>query len=198
MNTLENIYQNRYFKSLPFLKEKKTKEITTLILTLAALSIFGLFAISPTLATIANLRKQLSDNELVDQRLSEKIANLTLLSQKYNLLGKDLKLIFSSLPQKPDSPLFISQVESIASTSDVKLNRFQTFQVEYFLSQKDLNRYQIFTFSFDAQGKYSNITNFLTSFVNFERVVTVDAISFNKSPDGGLSVNVRGKAYFKK
>ena len=79
----KKLQQKKYFQMLPDFKEERTRKFTTLVFTLLALSFFGLFAISPTLSTIANLNKQLSDNEFVDSQLQNKINNLYTLQQDY-------------------------------------------------------------------------------------------------------------------
>src|SRR5215469_6686309 len=93
---LSAIRYREYLKLLPNMQEEKTRSFVTLILTFAALSFFGIFAINPTLTTIANHEKQISDDTQVDQQLKTKINNLSSLEQQYNLLGNDLTNILSA------------------------------------------------------------------------------------------------------
>ena len=79
----KNIKNNKYYKLLPDFKEEKTRRLSSIVFSLLALSIFGLFAINPTLSTIARLKKELSDAKFVDQQLTEKIANLSSLQEVY-------------------------------------------------------------------------------------------------------------------
>src|SRR4051794_1976618 len=92
-NYFENLTAAKYreyLKLLPSIHDERTQLITMLIFTFVALSFFGLFAINPTLSTIVELKKELSDSQFVDQQLTNKINNLESLQQRYNLLGPDL------------------------------------------------------------------------------------------------------------
>lgn len=198
-NVFLHLQKSKYWEMLPSLKEEKTKNFTTLILTLVALSFFGFFAISPTLSTIAQLRRQISDNEFANKKLGEKIQNLSLLQKEYGLLEKDLPIVFAGIPQAPSAPLLVGQIQFLALESSLAITRLQVFQVE--LSQKtDKNEHSSFAFSLEAQGTTPQLTNFLNSLLQFERIITLENISLAKSSDKDdvLKVDLKGRAYFKK
>ena len=52
---------SKYLALMPDLRQEKTKKFTTIVLTLAASIILGLFAVNPTLSTVANLQKQIDE-----------------------------------------------------------------------------------------------------------------------------------------
>src|SRR5258708_544713 len=113
----ENLSAAKYrehLKLLPDMKNETTRSFVTLILTFAALSFFGIFAINPTITTITDLQKQLEDNTQVDQLLKTKIDNLSSLEQQYNQLGSNLTNILSAVPQNADSPLLSAQIAAVA------------------------------------------------------------------------------------
>lgn len=188
---------NKYLQLLPNFKEQKTQAFTTIALTLLALSVFGFFAINPTISTIAKLKKELADSKLVDQQLDTKIQALSMLQNQYSLLENDIPFIFNAVPQKPLVPLLAGQTQSLAKTSNITLERLEAFEVE--LSQKKAEKKnQAYAFSLQGNGSYAQIIEFAKSLINFERVATIDVISINqveKTLD--LNVNIRGKAYFK-
>ncbi len=181
----------KYLEKVPALSEEKNKVFTEIILTFLALSVFGFFAINPTLSTIAQLKKQMSDAEYVNSKLQQKITNLSLLSGKYEALNQDLSIVLSALPKKPTVPLLTGQVRSLASESNINLQKIQVFQV-------DLSGKSSFTFSIDGEGSYENIVKFLDAFVGFERVVTIDTLAITKgSKENQLPrLSLRAKAYF--
>lgn len=201
-----NKYLEKYLEKLPNFKEKKTQKFTTLILTLIAFSFFGFFAINPTLSTIAQLKKELADNQFVNESLEKKIQNLSLLQQKYALLKEDLTRLISAIPQSPTAPLFAAQLQSIAQSSNVTLTRLQAFDVELAKistttsSQNKQDDYSYFAFSLGVEGPYENLSDFISSFVNFDRIITIESLSLSKVPNKTkiLSLSIRGKAYFKK
>ncbi len=193
---LKNFSTSKYLKNLPDFQGEKTRNITTLVLTLVTLSAFGLFAISPTLSTIANLQKQLDDSQLVHEKLEKKIANLELLKQQYSLLEKDIPLILTAVPQTPNTSRLVGQLQAVALSSSVQITRIQVFQVE--VSQEETKN-PSFVFSVAVEGTAQNITNFLLLLSDFDRIVTIDILSQNLQDENGITqLELRGKAYYER
>lgn len=200
MQINKTVFQDFYKNKIPTqFKEKKVLDLTTLALTLVAFALFGVFAISPTLATIAQLQKQLEDNKLINDQLEKKITNLGILQQKYNLLQNDLKFVYAAIPENSITPLFAGQVQNIAKEDNVVLSGLQTSEVELSKTNEGLQRHSSFNFSLEVQGPYKNVLIFLDDLANFERIVDLDTISINKKSEKTIEfkLNVRGKAYFK-
>lgn len=195
--------KNKYVNLLPYyFKEEKVQNFTTLSLTLLAFSIFGFFAINPTIATIVHLRKQVSDSRFVNQKLEEKITNLGILQQKYAKVTQDVPVVLKSLPKTPTVPLLTAQVLALAQNKHVALTQMQILQVELAKSTtsptQNAKASGSFGFILEGQGSYSDVVSFLSSLVNLERIITIDALSFGKRGNGNvLEVSLRGKAYFK-
>ena len=153
----KNLQKKKFFEMLPDFKEERMQKFTTLVFTVTALSFFGLFAISPTLSTIANLNKQLSDNKFVDQQLQDKINNLYLLQQKYGQLTPDLPYVLDSFPKNPQVPLLVAQLQSLAQSSNIAITNLQTFEVEVPNSSVSTKKYYAYSFSISAGGSYENL-----------------------------------------
>ncbi|MBI2431038.1 MAG: type 4a pilus biogenesis protein PilO [Candidatus Levybacteria bacterium] len=193
----KNTYRRLYKNLSPFFKEEKTQNFTTLALTLVALSLFGLFAINPTITTIVHLRKQLTDSRYVEQKLQEKIANLNSLQQAYTSLKNDIPIIIAAMPQKPQVPLFTAQIQRVAIENQITIIRLQVFQVELSKNQKQ-EKYGSFGFALDVEGAQNNLTKFLSSLVGFERIISIENIALGKIKTVDTStLSLRGKAYFK-
>lgn len=190
----------KYFDLVPDFKSEKAQKYTTIILTLTASIILGLFAVSPTISTIANLQRQLEDDKFVEQRLQEKINNLSLLQQKYNSLQKDLPLVFAAIPKGSEIPSLLAQIQGLGKESNVTLDSFQAFKV---LVSKDatLNKkYSSFDFGLKIHGDYQSIIAFVDRLSNFQRIITINSVSIAKSTENNnisLQLNIRGSAYFK-
>lgn len=183
---------------LPSFKEEKTQKFTTIVLTLVAVIFFGLFALSPTLSTIAQLQKELSDDQAVDQALQTKINNLSTLQDKYAQIEQDIPVVLSAIPQKPDVPLVMAQVQALMNKYNLTLTTFQTNQV---VADTNLppKKFYSYNFNFSADGNYSDISSFLSDVTNFQRILTVDSLTVTKKSDIGnsLQVSIRGTVYFK-
>lgn len=183
---------------IPALKEKRTQAFTTLALTLATVSFFGLFAISPTLGTIADLQKQIEDSTFVHEKLQQKIANLTTLQQKYQQIQTQLGILHDAIPATLAIDLFVGEAHALAAITNVQVTRVQTFPVD--ISQTSLtSRFTSYAFSIEIQGSYGNLLNYLTTLGNLNRLVTFDILSLNSvgKIDNTYRMSIRGNVYSK-
>lgn len=197
VETFKNLPKKTYLELVPRLKEEKTQAFTTVTLTFITLMLFGFFAINPTLSTIVKLQKELSDSRFVNKSLEEKITHLSLLQQKYNALERDIPIIINAVPKMPSAPLFVGQIQSLATSHNVTITNLQTLEVEFALARKSEQR--SFGFTIEVQGSYEALSQFLSSLVNFERIVTVDTFSITRTSDQNAvpKLSLRGKTYFK-
>jgi Tfp pilus assembly protein PilO len=191
----------KYLAFMPDLEQEKAKKFTTIALTLSASIILGLFAINPTLSTIANLNKQIVDNRSVDQQLIEKITNLSVLQQKYSDLKNELPVVYDAIPASAQIPPLISEIQTIAKNSNIKLDNFQTFTVDLSKVGIAKKKYSSFDFGFSGEGAYPDIMNFMNQLLNFQRIITISNISIstinNKASNGALQLNFKGTVLFK-
>jgi len=191
---------NKHLELLPDLSNARTQKFTSIALTLVALSFFGLFAINPTLSTIAKLRKEISDYEIVNQKLEQKITTLKSLQQTYSRFENDVPYIFESIPQSALVPLFIGQVQSVAKGSNVRLSHLQSSQVDLFKENGDLKRYYFYSFSLTGEGFYEDILKFIENVTNMQRMVNIDLFSIKKvgAENRSLQFNLQAVTYYKK
>lgn len=190
----------KYLDLVPDIKQEKTQKFVTIALTLTASITLGLFAVNPTLSTIANLQKQIDDNKFIEEKLQQKINNLSVLQQKYAEIELDLPVVYSAVPQTPQIPLLVGQIQSVASSSNVKLSNFQAFQADVSKGAVAGKKFSSFDFSLTAQGNYQDILGFMDNLVRFQRIITVTNISIGKATGfntTSLQVNIKGTAYFK-
>jgi len=200
---LKNIKRDRYEKYLelmPDIKSEKNKKLITIILTITASIILGIFAINPTLSTIANLQKQLDDSKFFESKLQEKINNLTSLNQRYQEIQNDLPLIFEAVPKTAEIATLAATLQAVSISSNVQLTNLQTLQVE--LSKQNLanKKYSSYEFGVTAQGNYQDLIAFVDKLINFQRILTINTVSVIKSiklTETSLQINVSGNAYFK-
>lgn len=195
-NKLNKEKYDKYLELVPDFKKEKTQKFTTIVLTLVAVIILSIFAINPTLSTIANLRKQVEDAKFVKERLDQKINNLSLLQTKYNSIQTDLPVIYEAIPQKSEAPKFTGQIQSIAQKSNLSITNFQATEITPFSK----NLFSYYLFSMSAKGDYQNIMNFLNQLISMQRIITVSNIDINQitTESTQLQVNMRGQVFFKK
>jgi Tfp pilus assembly protein PilO len=184
----------KYLELIPDLKQEKAQKYITIVLTLATAIILGLLAINPTFSTIANLRKQIDDNNFVEQKLQLKINNLSILQQKYNTIQADLPIVNDAVPTTTQIPLFIATVQSIAKDSSLTLTSLQTSEVS--LSESPALEQSSFDFTLTATGAYDNMLNLLSRITNFQRAVALKNIILS-TRNGTLQLSLKGTVFFK-
>ena len=197
---LINRINSKYLELIPDFSQEKTERFTSLILTLIALSVFGLFAISPTLSTIAKLQKEIDDSKALSQKLEDKIADLASLQQSYKRLENDIPVVFDSMPNTPLVPLLIGHIQSIAKDSNLRVIQIQNSETELFTEVDPARKYYFYTFSVTADGNYENILRFTDNLTNLQRIVSIKTVSISKEKDtaGALQLNLEGIAYYKR
>ena len=197
----ENLSANKYreyLKLLPSMEKEHTRAFVTLALTFAALSFFGIFAINPTLTTIAELQKELEDNQMVDQQLTTKINNLSLLQQQYNLMESDLPVIYDAIPKTANAPLLSAQIEALAKRHNLTITTYRIAEVQLASNKQKLTKTTSFTFTLQAEGNYQDMMNFSTSLAKLNRIVTVESMSIGReTKTNELLLTLRGRQYFK-
>lgn len=191
---------NKYYNLLSNLSGIRTQKLVSIILTLIALCLFGLFAINPTLSTIAKLRKEISDNEIANQKLGEKISALSSLQQAYSRLEDNLPDVLGSIPTSPLVPLFIGQIQTVAKNTNIQISQLQSSQVDLFKDGEVSQKYLIYAFSFTGDGTYEDITKFIENIINMQRIVGIETSTINNAQNNNrsLRINIQGVAYFKK
>ncbi|MEK7559268.1 MAG: type 4a pilus biogenesis protein PilO [Patescibacteria group bacterium] len=195
---ISKLKDNKYIALLPDFKKEKAQKISSIVFSLVALSFFGFFAIEPTLSTIAKLKKELSDSMYVNEKLLEKISNLSSLQRDYNLLENDIPIVLSAVPLDPQLPSLMGQVQSLARQNNIAISNLQSYEVEAANSKNTEKEFYSFSFVTTGSGSYTDIINFLSALTSMQRVITIDEILISK---GGLSdslqFNMKGTAYFK-
>lgn len=182
------------------MRKENTRLITTLILTFLALSFFGIFAINPTLTTIIQLQKQLEDSTFTHEQLKTKIYNLSMLQQKYAALGQtgELALIEDAVPKEAMATKLTGQIINVADISNITLRSFRVEEVVLMGNKNAGDRGFSYVFTIEAEGDYQNMIRFAENVTQFNRIVTVEAMSITKdSRNDALVLNLRGRQYFK-
>lgn len=193
--------QTKYFPTLPYLTPEGSQKFLGIALTLCALAFFGFFAIKPTVSTIFKLQREISDNQFVFDQLDTKIKNLTELRKQYFLLQNDLPMIMDTITAQPDAQVLFAQIQSIAQTSSITITKLQNLEVEVLRSDTSANKnYYSYSFSVAGTGSYGNISRFISTLTNMERIVNIDVFSINNitgQNSESVGFDIQGTAFFK-
>lgn len=185
----------RYLELIPNFKKEKAQKFTTIVLTIIAIIMLAIFAINPTLSTIANLQKQLDDAKFVVERLDTKINNLSILQTKYETLKADLPIVYEAVPKTEEVAILTGQLQTVASENNVAIVSVQSSNFA------DSNDFSYFIFTVSMQGTYEDLMNFLNKIVNMQRIVYLDDINISTSGEENknlLNLSAKGVALYKK
>lgn len=187
-----------YLKLLPSIEKENTRVFVTLALTFGALIFFGIFAINPTLTTIAELQKELEDNIAVEQQLRTKIENLSALQQQYIEIERDLPYLYNAVPKTAQAPLLSAQVSSLADKNNLTMTSYRVAEVQLVSTNIQTAKNPSFIFTIQAEGTYEDMITFSTALSQLERIVTVESMSIGRdSKTNNLLLTLRGRQYFK-
>ena len=190
----------KYLGLIPNFKSEKAQKYTTILLSLGASIILGIFAVSPTISTIAGLQRQLEDDRFVEQKLQQKINNLNTLQSQYAVIANDIPLVFSAIPKDSQIPSLLAQIQGLAKESNVSLDSFQTFKVAVSKNDTLNKKYSSYDFGVKVKGDYASLLTFMDKLTNFQRIVTVNNVAMTKASENNttnLQLNIKGSAYFK-
>lgn len=193
-----SFFRESALKVFPVLRQERTQSFAIVLLTFIALSIFGLFAINPTITTIIQLNKQLADNKFVYDKLQEKITNILSLQKQYNALQPDLSIVLSAIPDTYSIAQFMGKVQKLADDNKVKILSIQSNPLS--IAPNNTKDGSI-SFLMTMQGDKQNILNFITKFMSFDRITAIDEVSLNTTSTNQSAnvtqATIQAKAFFK-
>lgn len=190
---------NRYFVDLgKIYQTKKGRIYTGIIFSLITVIFFIIFAIRPTLVTIAQLIKQTKDQKLVVTELEKKINNLAEAQKNYLVVSDDLNLVEEALPSKANPSLLTRQIETLARQAGISVVNLRFNNISILQANAPKGERVEVLFSFNGLGEYQNLKTFLKSLTTLRRIILVEAFSFQTGKENSniLSLNINGKAWF--
>jgi Tfp pilus assembly protein PilO len=200
-NTPKEIVKTKKFPLFTYFSSERNQKFLGVTLTLFALAFFGFFAIKPTISTILELRKEISDSEFVLNQLETKIKNLTELRKQYAKLEGDLPIINNAITIQPDVQVLFAQIQAIGQTSNILIKKLQNFEVEVIKNNNSVNKnYYSYSFAIAGSGNFGNIIKFAQTLTDMERIVSIDTFSVSNASansDGSMDFNIQGTSYFK-
>jgi Tfp pilus assembly protein PilO len=178
----------KYYQSLePMLKKPKMQNYTAVVFSFLAISLFGWYAIRPTIQTILTLRRELQDKTDISKKMEDKIAALIEAQAAYSQVEPYLPAIDQALPPQPDAIPLVVQFQNLANASNVTISSVQLPAVPL-LGQEatpsararataQTGKQQQFAMTIAVIGDYTGIQAFLSGVVGMRRIVSVDGFS---------------------
>jgi Tfp pilus assembly protein PilO len=193
----------RYFTNISRLYQKREVKIYMgLILTFATITFFAIFALRPTITTIASLIQELETQKQIDNQLQTKINALGQAQKNYNQLANAF-LIEDALPTQSGLEQLLYNLEYLIKQNGLTIRSlsFNPIVINGIPTENQIG------FAISVSGSKDSLNQLLDSFYNLRRVITIDSTTFSKSQkileaegdtqkSSDINLNISGSAYF--
>lgn len=185
---MSTTWRDRYLRSR-YMVQKTIREYSEkpalrayleIFLTLTAISLFGIFAIRPTVKTIGLLLKEIKAKESTLKTMNEKINNLKIAKDLYTREEDKIKLIDEAVPKQPKPDNLALQVEELAKKDSVFINNL-TIENTQILGSSNAEDDQSLTLTLGISGSYSNLTQFANDIEDLRRPIKFDGITISSA-----------------
>lgn len=189
----------RYYRAMEeIVKRPKANAYTTAIFSFLAVSLFGWYAVRPTLQTILTLRREIADNTKISARMEDKITKLIEVQANYQSAQDDLPLLNQAIPSTPDAIGVVRQLKNLAEASNASVSSITVSSVPIIgkpsestqagvkqdvPSKKTLN----VPIAMIITGSYPALRTFIDGLITLRRIVTIDTITLNLDTDTRVS-----------
>ncbi|MBI2036466.1 type 4a pilus biogenesis protein PilO [Candidatus Microgenomates bacterium] len=185
-----------YYRTIiPLFEKPKVAAYTMLTLSFFTIAFFGIFAIKPTLATIAQLKKQIEDQKSVLTRLNDKMTQLRTAEVAYENVRPDIDAVLTALPDKPQTASLLEKLNSTLKNNSIDVTILQFSQIELREPIEASSSAGILGFALSGKASYDNIVNFVNVISQMDRIVSIDSLNIAKTEGDLLTMTIQGKAY---
>lgn len=185
------------------------KAYLELFLSLSTIAIFSIFALRPTLLTIAKLVKEIEVNKSTIEIMNTKISNLRKVQNLYNQEKENIDILNSALPENPKPDVFIRHVEGVSKKASVITSSMSLGEIALFLpagKERTDSKSSVFpkgvksfNYSILSSSSYAQLFDFLTLLENVRRPVSIASVVLQpaeKEIAGSVNININGSVPF--
>lgn len=180
----------RYYQNVePALAKPANKAYTAIIFSFLAVSLFGWYAIRPTMQTIFSLKRETTDKIDINKKMEDKISALIEAQAVYQEVESKIPIINQAIPTNSDAVSLMNQLRSLASESSVSVIAAMLPPLPLTHEQSPTNtsaplKLADFTVTMSISGTYANIKNFLTGILNMRRIIEISSMTFSPQRRG--------------
>jgi Tfp pilus assembly protein PilO len=167
-----------------FYQQPIAKVSLELFLSIAAVMFFALFAIRPTLLTMAELVKEIDDKEKLAEQMDQKIAALSSVQTEFLSVESRLPILDEAIPLTPQFENALKIVEKLASDNKLVISSIRVEEIPQEPSETPeydgLSRVSL-PMSVTVTGDYPAIRQFVEEVRQVRRTLVVESIVFTVS-----------------
>ena len=166
-----------------FYKNPVARVSVELIFSILAVIFFAVFAIKPTLQTMADLIKEIEDKRALDDQLGQKVASLNTAQNQYQQFSNQFYLLDEAVPKTPQLVEALKLVEKIASDNKLAIQGITISDVPDELNEAVAGtaKRQLLTLNIDVVGDYLTIRQYIEDIMSSRRMMIVDQVNFSLS-----------------
>lgn len=162
-----------------------------ILLSLITISVFSVFALRPTLLTIAELIKEIEAKEELVNKLDNKIETITTAQILYDKQRSNIQLLKRSIPSNPKTDSLIYQLEGLVEKNGLMaqkltINEIPLLKTKTVQKPQDPNKKADSTFiDFDVQisGDYTLLLSFMADVEKLLRPIKISNTSIISQQD---------------
>lgn len=169
-----------------------------LILSVIVVIFFALFAIRPTLITMADLVKEIADKKEINKQMNLKLASLASAQEQYDLYQSQFYLLDEAIPRQLDLVKSLKKIEKLAGEGEFVIDRMSIQKVPATVDTELLSgnfgdyQREFLTINVGVIGSYMQIREFIEKIMNLRQVVVVDQVLIEKMTESdNLSAQLR-------
>lgn len=168
-----------------------------ILLSLATISIFSVFALRPTLITIAGLIKEIETKKQTIEMIDTKIRKISQAQIAYDQQRIGVNLLLTAIPVKPSPDVYIRQIEGVSLDNQLPISSINVDEVFVLGSSDQVNKKSdrleemplnssglpvSISFKSDPLG-YSKIYQSIKKIESLRQIVKIDSVTFNADED---------------
>ena len=181
----------RYYQSFGEAASKPVaRAYTTAIFSFLAISLFGLYAIRPTVQTILFLRLEIDDNTLINLQMEEKIGKLIEAHAVYQSIEEDIPYLTQALPPSPEALTAIGQIRNIAIIRGASISAITSSSAPFLSKEQSApnksapvksipnRKVKSVQLAMSVVGTYDMLQGIIEDILSMSRIITIDALNF--------------------
>jgi len=181
-----NSYRKYYTRLQPYFQKPKTRSYTTVIFFFLVLSLFGWYAIRPTIQTILYLQREIKDKKELNLQMDEKINALIQAQAAYEGALPAIPLIAEALPPNPQALSLVSSIKSITDNMSSSISALQISEVpigekastESGKPTATVGKTNEFALTLSLTGSFQSLSSFVKELLSIKRIVRINTMNF--------------------
>lgn len=176
-------YKKYYLSLDPLLNKPANRAYTAVIFSFLAISLFGWYAIRPTMQTIFTLKREISDRTQIDKKMEDKISALIEAQAAYENIQNVLPMLLQTLPMTAEPIRAVAQLRGLAAESGVTITGLSVtpvpLQNEPIPSKTPTaGKVNSIPITISVTGNYGDIKVFLMGLSDLRRITQITGMSF--------------------